>query len=156
MAKKDGLSGLGGLGGRAGLGGLGGLGGLSRRGFLRGSAAGVAAGAVSGVSGGRRALAADKVVKIGREIQYSATAREESSLRIANSVDDVAKQLKTFMGEKGYDFSGLLETGLRESATIGQLRQQTAGVHHATEVVQGLIQRELVGEFSPFVVVTFE
>ncbi len=51
------------LGNTSGLG----VGGVSRRGFLRGTAAGAAgvAGAAAGVSGAGRALAADKTVKIG-------------------------------------------------------------------------------------------
>ena len=57
------------LGGFGGFGGIGG--GVSRRGFLRGTAAGAAgvagaaAGVAAGVAGAGRALAADKTVKIG-------------------------------------------------------------------------------------------
>ncbi len=97
-----------------------------------------------------------KVVKIGQEIEYSATAREESTLAMRGVVEEVKDSFESFVGEKGYTFKQLLDEGIEGSATIGDIKTRARNIHSATTLMREILERELLGDFTPFVMVTFE
>jgi len=70
---------------------------------------------------------------------------------VISAVDDVLEQFTNFAGDEGYDFKTLLETGLSESTTVGEIRNSTDKVQGATEVMQKVIEQKLGGEDEPVV-----
>jgi len=92
-----------------------------------------------------------KLNRIPKEI-----AEEGITAPIVNKVNEIKDQFAQFAGEEGYDFSTLLEQGLSESATVGEIRTTTDRINGASDVMSEIIQRKLGGTDEAFVEVILE
>ncbi|MFC1709566.1 hypothetical protein ACFL2J_05900 [Candidatus Omnitrophota bacterium] len=92
-----------------------------------------------------------KLGRIPKEI-----ASEGITAPIVNKVNEIKEQFIQFVGEEGYDFSTLLETGLVESVTVGDIRTTTDKISGASDLIGEIIEREFGGSDKPVIQLLFE
>jgi len=115
---------------------------------------------VSLASGGNIGTALESLKKKIDIIPQKVAQEGGAGAAMRRSIDEVAGRLKQLVGEQGYDFSQLIESGIEEgiekSETLGGIRRTTDEVQGATEVMQLLMEQKLGGIDEPVVHVIYE
>jgi hypothetical protein len=96
-----------------------------------------------------------RMERLPKEISR-AIAKDETNVRMMSAVDDLTRDFGRFVGEEGYDFGTLLESGLEKSESIADIRTKTTRVQGAAKIMQDIIEQEFLGTDKPIVHVLFE